>query len=363
MKIKSLKLVNFRNYENVELEFKDKLNIIYGNNGSGKTNLVEAIYSLAITKSFRNSDDKNLIKKGELSTCIEGVVSDKNTETSYHVIISKDGKKVKIDNDCVSKISNYISNIKVILLEPDEHTIFSASPQIRRKLLNVEISKLEREYIIYLNSYNKVLKQRNFYLRNLNINGNASYDYLNILTKKLIDYGLKVHEFRREFIENINAYIGNSYIDIFKSGDLKIKYNSDFNNKTSEDLFNHYKKNYQKEIILGKTLFGVHHDDLVFSLDGKNISEWGSNGQQKNAIFAFKLAEIKVILEKTMSSPILILDDLFSALDNEKAQNIIRLLNQDIQTFITTTDLEKIDSSLTENAALFEVNAGVIREV
>lgn len=362
MKISSLKLLNFRNYERVELNFQDNLNIIYGNNGSGKTNLVEAIYALSITKSFRNSNDKNLIKKGELSANIEGVVIN-NTENIYQVIINKEGKKVKIDKKVILKVSDYIANIKIVLLQPDEQTIFNDSPSVRRKLLNIEISQLEKDYIIYLNNYNKVLKQRNFYLRELYINGNASKEYLNILTKKLIDYGLKIYNFRNNFINKINEYIGESYQNIFEFGNLNIKYNSDYKDKTNEELCNIYQKNYNKEIILGKTLLGIHHDDIIFLLDKQNIAEWGSNGQQKNAVFAFKLAEIKVIEEKTGEYPILILDDLFSALDNNKIKNIIKLLDNNIQTFITTTELERIDDSLLKNAKLFKVLEGKITEV
>jgi len=362
MKISSLKLVNFRNYERVELKFQDNLNIIYGNNGSGKTNLVEAIYALSITKSFRNSNDKNLIRKGELSTNIEGVVIN-NTENIYQVIINKEGKKVKIDKNIISKISDYIANIKIVLLQPDEQTIFNDSPSVRRKLLNIEISQLEKDYIIYLNNYNKILKQRNFYLRELYINGNASRDYLDILTRKLIEYGLKIYEFRLNFINNINEYISECYHDIFESGELKIKYNSDYKDKTLDELIYIYQKNYNKEIILGKTSLGIHHDDITFLLDKQNIAEWGSNGQQKNAIFAFKLAEIKVIFAKNGDYPILILDDLFSALDNNKIKNIVKLLNNDIQTFITTTELERIEDSLLKNAKLFNVQNGIITEV
>lgn len=362
MKIKSLKLVNFRNYNRIELNFQDSLNIIYGNNGSGKTNLVEAIYALSITKSFRSSNDKNLIKKGELSTNIEGVVIN-NTENVYQVILNKEGKKVKIDKTIISKISDYIANIKIVLLQPDEQTIFNDTPAVRRKLLNIEISQLEKDYIIYLNNYNKLLKQRNFYLRELYINGNASRDYLNILTKKLIDYGLRIYEYRINFIEIINEYISECYHEIFEYGDLKIKYVSDFKEKTADDLFEIYEKNYNKEISLGKSFIGVHHDDIIFLLDKQNIAEWGSNGQQKNAIFAFKLAEIKVINEKSGEKPILILDDLFSALDNKKIKNIVKLLNNDIQTFITTTELERIDEELLKDAKLFNVSQGIVTEV
>lgn len=361
MKISSLKLVNFRNYERIMLDFQDNLNIIYGNNGSGKTNLVEAIYALSITKSFRSNDDKNLIKKGELSTNIEGVVIN-NTESIYQVIINKEGKKVKINHNIVSKISDYIANIKIVLLEPDAQVIFNDAPSVRRRLLNIEISQLEKDYIIYLNNYNKVLKQRNFYLREMYINGNSSFDYLNILTKKLIEYGLKIYEYRKEFIDKINEYISDIYKDVFETGELNVKYVSIYKGKNSEELFDLYRKNYEKEINLGKTSIGIHHDDIIFQLDKQNISEWGSNGQQKNAIFAFKLAEIEVIYEKTLDYPILILDDLFSALDNEKIKNIVKLLNNDIQTFITTTELERIDDVLLKNAKLFNVSNGNVME-
>lgn len=362
MKINSLKIVNFRNYEKINLEFNDTLNIIYGNNGVGKTNLVEAIYALSLTKSFRTSNDKNLIRKDELSTKIEGVV-ETNTTNNYQVVINKEGKKVKIDNSVISKISDYISNINIILLEPEEQMLFSASPSVRRKLLNIEISQLKKDYIIYLNNYNKILKQRNFYLRELYINGNASRDYLNILTKKLIDYGIKIHEARKEFIEKINERINECYHNVFESGELKIKYISDYNHKTMDNLFDNYDKNYNKEIIMGKTSFGIHHDDIVFLLDKQNISEWGSNGQQKNAIFAFKMAEIEVFKDSKGNYPILILDDLFSALDNKKIKNIVKLLNNNIQTFITTTELERIDDTLLSNAKLFNVTYGNIVEV
>lgn len=362
MKINSLKIVNFRNYEKVELNFYESLNIIFGNNGVGKTNLVESIYALSLTKSFRTNNDKNLIKNGELSTKIEGVVEN-NTTNKYQVILNKEGKKVKIDDDIVSKISDYISNINIILLEPEEQIIFSSSPSSRRKLLNIEISQLKKDYILYLNNYNKVLKQRNFYLKDLYINGNASKEYLNILTKKLIDYGIKIHQMRTYFIDKINELIEKKYNDIFETGHLKIKYISDFNKKDEQSLIDIYQKNYIKEINLGKTYLGIHHDDIVFELDGHNISEWGSNGQKKNAIFAFKLAEIEVFKNEKGTTPILILDDLFSALDNNKIRNIVEMLNNNVQTFITTTDLEKVDSKLLANAKLFKVENENIMEV
>ncbi len=363
MKLNSIKIVNFRNYENLFLDFNDKINVIYGNNGSGKTNLVEAIYALSLTKSFRTNDDKNLIRAGEVSTKIEGVVESNNNTNTYQVVISKDGKKVKINNNLSSKISDYISNINVILLEPDEQIIFSSSPSVRRKLLNIEISQLKKEYVIHLNNYNKLLKQRNFYLRELYINGNASRDYLNILTNKLINEGIIIYRLRKEFIDNINKYINDMYVRVFESGILEVKYNSDYSKNDENEILNMYSKNYDKEINNGKTLFGIHHDDIVFLLDNKNISEFGSNGQCKNAILAFKLAEIEIFKNEKGNFPILILDDLFSALDNIKIKNIVGLLNNNIQTFITTTDLDKIDKELLNNSKIIKVNNGMIEEI
>lgn len=361
MKLNTLKLHNFRNYENLKLYFSDTLNIIYGNNGVGKTNLVEAIYVLSLTKSFRTNNDKYLIKNSELSTKIEGEV-ETDTINNYQVVLNKEGKKVKIDNNLSSRISDYISNINIILLEPDEQLILKSSPQTRRKLLNIEISQLKKDYIFYLNNYNKTLKQRNFYLRELFINGNASLEYLDILTKKLIDYGIYIYNLRMSFIENINKYLSDKYHEIFETGELIIKYNSDYKNKSKDEIFATYQKNYNREINMGKTLLGVHHDDIIFMLDNENIAEYGSNGQQKNAIFAFKLAEIELFKEETGGYPILILDDLFSALDQKKIKNIFKLLKYNLQTFITTTELEKMDKKMLKDAKIFNVTIDGIKE-
>ena len=362
MKINSLKLVNFRNYDKVHLQFNDTLNIICGNNGEGKTNLVEAIYVLFLTKSFRPVNEKFLIKKGEVSTRIEGVV-EKNTENNYQVIINKDGKKVKIDNNISLKLSDYVTNIKVVILEPDAQMIFSDSPLNRRRMFNIEISQIENNYLQYLNGYNKILKQRNAYLKECFKSNNCNYNYLQILTEKLIGYGKIIYELRKKFVEEINPLVSKCYLEMFGFGNLTIKYNSVYNNKTDEDILKIYQNNYQKEISLNKTLNGIHHDDFIFLLDKENINEIGSNGQRKNAILAFKMAEIELIYQKFGDYPILILDDLFSALDYNKIKNIINLLNRNIQTFITTTSIEVIDEILLENAKLYNISDGLIEEV
>lgn len=361
MEIGYLKLLNFRNYNNLELNFLPTINIFYGNNGMGKTNLVEAIYVLALTKSFRTIQDKMLIMKNKSVTKIEGIVKTR-TKTNYKVIINDEGKKVKIDNNKVDKISDYISNINIVLFHPDDMKIIKESPSLRRKMLNVELSQLNKKYLMYLSGYNKILKQRNAYLKQVFINANSSVDYLNILTNKLVDYGIEIENARRGYIDLINNYISDTYKQIAGKSELKVKYISDYTGNTKEKILNKYKKNYQKEMAFGKTLLGIHHDDIEFLLDDNKLKDWGSEGQLKNAIISFKLSEIKIIKEKKGFNPILILDDIFSELDDEKINNILNLIDKDIQTFITTTDVKRINKNILENSKIFKVTEGMIEE-
>lgn len=362
MKIDSINLVNFRNYESLNIKFSKFLNIIYGKNGMGKTNLIEAIYLLSLTKSFRISNDKSLIKKGCLKTKVRGEIIKNDDLSSYEVIISNDGKNVLIDNNKVDKISDYVSKINIILFSPIDTRLIDESPSERRKMINIEISQLYKEYLIILANYQKILKQRNFYLRSLYLNANKDTQYLDILTRKLIEYGLLIYKYRSNFCENINKYIGEIYNKIFKNGNLKVKYISNYKNKNSEQLLKSYQNNYKKEMEIGKTLLGVHHDDIAFILDDNNLKDWGSEGQRKNAIISFKLAEINLVYEVKNNYPILILDDLFSELDKEKITNILKILDKNVQTFITTTEINKIDKKIKDNAKIFKVDNGNIKE-
>lgn len=361
MKIDSLSLMNFRNYESLNISFGN-LNIIYGLNGSGKTNIIEAIYMLALTKSFRINNEKVLINKGKIKSKIKGNVFKKNDENEFGVEISNEGKIVTINGEKQDKISNYVSRINVILFNPSDTRLIDDAPCERRKMLNIEISQIYKEYLVILANYQKILKQRNFYLRGMYVNGNYTSTYLDILTKKLIEYGKSICKYRENFIENINKYITSNYEKIFGSGTLKIRYVSTFKNKDEETLFKRYQENYQKELGIGKTLEGIHHDDIVFVLDNNNLKEWGSEGQRKNAIISFKLSEINVINDIKGYYPILILDDLFSELDKEKITNLLGMLDRDIQTFITTTDIKNVSKKVIKDAKKFKVINGILEE-
>lgn len=362
MKIINLKLYNFRNYETLNLEFSNKQNIIIGQNGSGKTNIVEAIYVLAITKSFRGSLDKVLIKNGQSSMSIEGSVKDKITH-KYKLTLSDNGKVVKIDNNKIPKLSNYISKINVVLFTPEDINIIKGTPSNRRNMLNIEISQLNNEYLHILNEYNKVLKQRNAFLKLMYINNLASPDYLWILTEKLIDLGIKLSKIRNDFINNINKYYDDINYKITKNKGLKVLYVSSYKNKTKEELIEKYKYYLDRDLSIGKTSIGIHHDDLVFSLKSNNLKDYGSEGEQKNAIICFKLAEIEIFIKDRGIYPILILDDLFSELDAKKINNILKKLNKNLQIFITTTDLKNVNTKILNNCMVFELkNEKVVKK-
>ena len=361
MQITNLKLINFRNYENIDLNFS-KNNIIYGKNGMGKTNLVEAIYVLAFTKTFRSSNEKIVINDLSVSTKINGTIID-DIKNNFEVIINKNSKKVKIDNNIYKKLSDYISKIKVIIFNPNDLQIIKDSPSIRRKLLNISISEFDNNYLKILSNYNKVLKQRNSYLKTMYVNSNTSVDYLNILTDKIIELGLEIYKYRNNYINYINSIIGNIYKKISNIKGIHIEYLSDFNDLSFEKIKKKYKDNQEKDMLLGMTRFGIHHDDLLFKIEDKDLKEFGSEGQQKNAIIAYKLSEIEVFKTKINKIPILILDDLFSELDEEKINNILNLLNERGQTFITTTEIDKINNNIKNKSKIFHITENGIKEV
>lgn len=361
MRIAFLKLINFRNYERLEISFHPHLNLIYGPNGSGKTNLVEAIYVLALTRSFRLVSERNLLYDGVDASRIEGNVFLKSN-TNYCVYLSKEGKKVKINHNNVARVSDYISKITIVLFHPDDLRFIKDAPSTRRKTLNISISLTDITYLRYLNQYKILLKQRNSYLKQMSINANSSCQYLDILTEKLVDYGMYLYQRRKEFVDSISKYLGNIFEKITGMSDLEFHYISHYEHLSREEILALYQKNFDRDLRLSKTNIGIHMDDFKFFLQGKDLKEYGSEGQQKNAIIAYKFSELEIFKDLKGSYPIFILDDLFSELDKEKVQNILNLLRSDVQTFITTTDLERFVSLNDFSYKSFHITNGKIIE-
>ena len=237
----------------------------------------------------------------------------------------------------------------VVLFNPNDLKMIKDTPSIRRKYLNIAISQMNINYLRKLNNYNKLIKTRNSYLKKMYLNSHSLESYLDIVTEKLIEIGLEIYALRKNFISLMNSNLSSIYEKIMEKGILKVNYKSDFENKTKEQLLKIYKKNLVKDLAFGKTNIGIHHDDLEFILDDLLLKDYGSEGQQKNAVISWKFSEIAIIQKEKNVVPILILDDLLSELDEVKIQNILKLIDKEIQTFITTTEIEKVSSLLKES--------------
>lgn len=354
MQITKLKLVNFRNFTNQEFEFSKYKNIIIGKNGIGKSNIIEAIYYLALTKSFRTFEDSVLIKENEMKSIIEGDIKNKYNY-KFKIALEKSGKKAFIDNKEIGKLSDYISKINIVMFSQEDLKLIKDSPSVHRKLINMEISQLDNNYLKLLSNYNKVLKQRNTYLKSMQTNSMIPKEYLEILTNKLIDLGIQISDIRSSYVDNINLSLDVIFNKITKRNDLSLKYVSEYKNLNKEKLLKKYKNNFMRDLNYGKTNIGIHLDDFIFYYKEHLAKNFLSDGEQKNAIISYKLSAIDVFYNKTKTMPILILDDLFSELDREKINRIIRFLKKTIQIFITTTDLNEVSERILKNSRVFKL--------
>lgn len=368
MILKKIELVNFRNYKKNTIKLGNNINIFIGNNGHGKTNILEAIYILAVTKSHRYGEQSFLIRKGCEVAKIKGTLKLDKLFKDLEIDIDKNDKKVFINNTNIKKISDYVTNFNVIMFNPDDLEVIKGSPQIRRNLLNIEISQMDLSYIKNLNEYNKILKTRNEYLKSMYINNMSDYRYLNVLTEKLIEKALIIYKYRYEFINMINDKITDIYKDITLIDNLKIKYENSINfsyydeDIIKNDLYNKFNKNFQREMQQGSTLYGPHRDDFSFFIDNEDARIFASQGCQRLAVISFKLAEIDIFYNKTGYYPVLLLDDIFSEIDIKKKSRLIKYINQDVQVIITATDLKNINKKLLNNSKIFEVISGNIQE-
>lgn len=365
MKIKKISLKNYRNYDVLELNFCDRVNIIIGDNAQGKTNLLESIYVLAITKSFLSVNDKNLIKFNNKFSRIKGIIESGKKKSTLEVLINETGKVVKSNNLEIKKLSDYISLMNVIVFSSDNIRMIKESPASRRKYLNVQISQMDRKYLKTLNDYNLILRQRNEFLKIINIKKISDMDYLEILNNKYVELSIKIFEYRKKYIDDINKYIDDIFLSIAGKDNLKISYVSNIEISSDkgemEKLFlKKLNDNLNKEIQYRMTLYGPNRDDFYFSLDSKNLSLYGSQGQMRSAILALKLSEVNLFYESTNEMPILLLDDIFSELDLKKRINILKYLDNNIQTIITTTDINDIDKNIVKVSNVYKVENGKI---
>ena len=355
MWINNIKLNNFRNYDKKEIKLHGNINVFYGENAQGKTNIIESIFLCSIGKSFRTNKEKELIKFNEEKALIEINFQKSDRDGNIKIEIG-DKKQIYLNGIKLKKISELLGNINIVIFTPDDINILKGGPQNRRKFLDIMISQLRPNYMHILTLYLKTLEQRNNYLKQIKLE-NKDTNLLDIWDEKLIEYGLKIYEYRKEFLEKIQNKIKNIHKEITENKEeIEIKYFSDAN--TRQNFINELKSRRKLDIIKGFTTKGIHRDDFVIYINGKEVEIYGSQGQHRTAILSLKLSELQVIYDEIGEYPILLLDDFMSELDDKRRKNFLNNI-KDIQVIITCT--EKITL---ENLKYFSYNVidGNIKE-
>lgn len=355
MHLKKIELTNFRNYDKFKISDLDNINIIIGSNGIGKTTILESIYVCSLARSFKNNDEKVMLKKGsdffKLKVSIENQEVIKKLEYTY----TDKGKKTKINNNLKKKISDFISQYKVIIFSPDELKIIKEAPSTRRNYLNVSLSQINKTYVKLLNNYNVLIKNKNEYLKKSYINSNMDLKYLDLLDEKIASLGLEICDLRKDYVDKINKYIKKIFKKFKRDDELYIKYDSQFLNKDEKEIVSLLKKNRKNEMELGLTKTGVHRDDIEFLHNGIDAKNYSSQGLQKLILLSLKMSELEILINDYYEEPVLLLDDLFSELDIDNQNSVLNNLNTKIQVFITTTDLKNIKPSIVNKAKIIDL--------
>jgi len=348
--IQKLKLINFRNADEINLNLNSHINIFYGENGQGKTNIVEGLAFLSLLKSFRNCDYKSLIQNGKDFATIIG--SDlKNNE--YKVVLSENRKKLFVNSKEIRRHSDFIGLINVVSFTPEDCFLFKLSPKDRREYINDEISKLSPAYNQFVTDYDKIRMDRNELLKSeLEVD-----DLLDTFSKRLAIYAVKIVAKRDQFINGIKDNFTKYYSKISGTSDIaRIEYETNFLNKTENEIYEMIKNNSVEDKGRKQTCVGPHKDDFKVYLNDRLIDEFGSQGQNRIAVIALKLAILKLVKEELNDDAIVILDDVLSELDSTRKNNLLNELIDKNQLLITCTNDIKIE----QNVAKFEIIDGKI---
>lgn len=361
MKVNSLCLDNFRNYNHFFIEFDRDINILTGSNGQGKTNLIEAIYLLSVGKSFKTHINKQMIMFDCEFAKVKGEVTSNNKLRSLEMILGSDFKRAKIDDQDIYKISEYVGLLNVVVFVPDDLYLIKGSPNNRRRFIDLELSKISPIYVFNLSKYNNLLKERNKYLKILNQKNRDGDEYLEVLDEQMARLQVELIKKRIDFIKNLNQKVTSIYNLIAKNDNEKIslRYRCFLKQElTYENILALYKKNHQRDIRYMQSHLGIHKDDLKIFMNGNAADLFASQGQQRTIVLSLKIALIELIKDEIGEYPVLLLDDVLSELDEARKNMLLDILNQKIQTFITTTSIDGINHQIVEKAKKIYIKGG-----
>ena len=360
MIIQSLELKDYRNYRSLSIEFNKNINILFGNNAQGKTNILEALYMCATTKSHKGSKDKEMIRFKQDEAHLRLYLQKKEISHKIDMHLKKNKTKgVAIDGISIKKSSELFGLLNIVFFSPEDLSIIKNGPSERRKFMDLELCQLDKIYFYNLSKYNKILVQRNNLLKQIKSNPSL-IDTLDIWDEQLVNYGINIIKKREEFIVLLNKIIyqipqkltgGLEKIKVEYDPSVKEKeFHKELSKKRELDLKNLY------------TYVGPHKDDISFYVNGIDIRKFGSQGQQRTAALSLKLAEIELVKKIINDTPILLLDDVLSELDKNRKNYLLDSIN-DVQTIITCTGLDEFINGRIHVNKIFEVNNGVVRTV
>ena len=356
MIIKTLELADFRNYETLNISFDKGTNILFGDNAQGKTNILEAIYISATTKSHKGSKDKEIINFNKEEAHIRTYLEKEDVEYRVDMHLRKNKSKgIAIDGQKIKKAADLLGLLNVVFFSPEDLSIIKNGPAERRRFADMELCQLDSFYLYNLNNYNKIINQRNKLLKDMYFNQNLK-ETLNIWDSQLVSYGSKIIEKREAFAKQLCEIIG----DIHKklSGgkeELIVNYEPDVK---VDDFELKMKENQEKDIRFKLTSTGPHRDDFSFLVNGIDIRKYGSQGQQRTAALSLKLSEIELVKKITKDTPLLLLDDVLSELDSNRQNYLLNSIG-DIQTIITCTGLDEFINNRFEINRVYNITNGI----
>lgn len=359
MFIKRLQMLNYRNYNVLDISLGPHVNVFMGDNAQGKTNILEGIYYCAFARSHRTSKDRELINWNSDNALLSVTVGRKRLDKRIDISILKDGKKaIQINKIKIKKIGELFGNFNVVMFSPEDLKIIKDSPGVRRKFIDMELCQLNPKYYYNLVQYNKVLNERNSILRNKNINK----DILDVYDMQLVEFGYNIIIDRLEYIKKLNKYSTKIHSDI-TSGKEKIEFKyistiKDLEN-IKENFYSLLEKNRSRDCERGITSIGPHRDDFTVLINDIDTKSYGSQGQQRTAVLTIKFSSLKIIKELTGEHPVLLLDDVLSELDFSRKRYILSTIG-DIQTIITCTGIEDLYEYLDDKSKVFKVKDGEI---
>ena len=355
--IDSLDLKNYRNYDILDMNFDKNVNIIYGDNAQGKTNILESIYMCATSRSHRGSKDKEMIRFGESESHIKANVLKNNI--NYRIDMHLKGNKAKgiaINGIPIKKAVDLFGIIQIVLFSPEDLNIIKNGPSERRRFMDLELCQLDQIYLTDLAGYNHIVNQRNRLLKDLYQNPSLR-ETLEIWDIQMLQYGKKIIEKRRDFVRDLNDVIQDIHRNLTGGEEhLEVIYEPSTESECFEETL---KKNRERDMRMKMTSAGPHRDDLCFMVNGIDIRKFGSQGQQRTAALSLKLSEIYLVKEKIKDTPILLLDDVLSELDSNRQTYLLDSIH-DIQTLITCTGLDDFVSHQFHINKVFKVVKGEV---